>query len=1018
MLKRVSLALFVLFSTSGALFAQATAALNGRVVDQAGAVLPGATVTITNVATGATRDTVTNAEGLYTVPALNPGTYNVKAELSGFSVTERKNIELITGSNLSVDVAMGLAGIQENLTVTGQAPLIEASQAVLASSIRQAEVETLPMLNRTMASLMALLPGARDLSGGTSAHGTSPNYISVGGGGGANYNMLVDGIDNKEDHCGGTEIVYSLDGIQEFKLMAAGSSAEYGKGTATVLMATRSGTNELKGTGYLYGRDQRLVATDYFSQPKNGGLGKPPFKRLQYGGSGGGPIVRDRAWWFGSVERVQQDSPIVRSQLQFNETEILRTTLLPDIKNAHVYGQPSRDLLTQAKVNAQLSHDHTAYVRYSGEVGYIDSASAGTSYFSWATPDSRNKQNLWNVASGWTWVISPTTVNQLTGQFMTFTHDNVYPACPLSATNLGVDLGVNNCLPIHLGFTSTTTGIANAFPHWYNFEDKWEIRDDFSKQFGRHALKFGVDYTHMPVFGGIFGGGSPGTITFFDDPSTIVNNSNGRYPQGFATPGIVRSITETTSVIGDYGSSGNWGLGVYMQNDLKVSPRLTLNLGLRWDGYNFLNTPENLATNRTYQVLKAIGSPYASEFPSWDKNNWSPRIGVAWDLHGDGKDVVRASWGMYYIQIIKNTTYQREFLQKDILYVSTATSDPSLGCVQSATCPLGNFIYGVTPLPPTPVAPTNLPSNSAGYWYEPNWKDAQTMQSHVGWAHLFPHETVLAIDYSNHLGKYGMRNLNINPLINGVRPLAADFQRMYGDPRLMSTVNIMSPVDEWQYDEVATHFERRFSAKTSITVNYTLAWARGMGGVSDGTTHSAPGAPQLASPTGGDIYAPWEWGYTGTDERHRVTLAGNLTLPFQIDVSPSMTAATPRAYTQTRGSNPSGDGSLQLLCPSGDSTNVGFGVGQVPCGIGNVRGFALFNLNARVTKYLSIGSDKLGLFAELYNLTNRTNFGTSIGSASNNLATYGKPTGYAGGTQATSTIPNSRQMQFGVRYSF
>jgi Carboxypeptidase regulatory-like domain len=424
---RISIGRFVLgtllvFACSGLSWAQATATLNGRVVDQAGAVLPGVAVTAINAATGAVRDTVTNAEGLYALPALTPGIYTIKVDLAGFSAPERANIELITGSSLTVDVQMAIANIQETLTVTGQSPLVEATQATLSSSIRQTEVVQLPMLNRTMGALMTLLPGAREVTGAISAHGTSSNFVSLGGGGGQNYNMLVDGIDNKEDHCGGTEIVYSLEGIQEFKVLTTGYQAEYGKGTATVLMATKSGTNKLHGTGFLYGRNEKLITTDYFSKPANGGLGKPPFKRLQFGGSAGGPVLKDRAWFFGSVERVQQDFSVARSATQFAESEYV-ARLIPDVVNTHSILQPSRDLLSQAKVNFNLSHDHSIYARYSGEVGYVDNDAMGPTsmLLKWAQPMDRNKQNLWNVASGWTWIIStspsPTTTSTRRAHF-------------------------------------------------------------------------------------------------------------------------------------------------------------------------------------------------------------------------------------------------------------------------------------------------------------------------------------------------------------------------------------------------------------------------------------------------------------------------------------------------------------------------------------------------------------------------------------------------------------------------
>ena len=1003
MLKKTGVAVLVLLATSSGAFAQATASITGRVADQAGAVLPGVTVTVTNVAIGATRNTVTNAEGLYTIPALTAGIYSVRAELSGFTAFNREGIELLTGSTLSVDAQLGLAGIQENLTVVGQSPLVESTQSTLSASIRQTEVVQLPMINRSMAALMNLLPGAREVGGAVSAHGNAQTYVSFSGGSGQNYNMLVDGIDNKEDHCGGASIVYSLEGIQEFKTISTGASAEYGKGTTTILMATKSGTNQFRGTVAAYGRNQDMMAIDYFSKPENGGLGKPPFNRYQYGGSIGGPVLKDRAWFFGSIERTSQDYTVVRPDRITNEHRYL-VPLNIGVAATSTIPQPSRDLMSQMKFNAQLGHDHSIFVRYASEYGYVDNDFIGINaafldYGNGVMDD--NKQKLWNVSPGWTWVVNPTTVNQLTVQYITWTHDQSYPSCNLP--------GLNACLSQRLTFPSGySTGPIHAFPKWYNFEQKYEFKDDFSKQISRHALKFGADYTWMPVYGGVFGSGSPGSIAFFDDPSVIATNANGRYPQGFQTPGIVRTITVFSQPIGDYGSDGNWSLGVYGQDDFKVSSTVTLNLGLRWDVYEFMNQP-NLDKNRMYQALKAIGSPYG-QLPETDRNNFSPRVGVAWDLTGDGKNVVRGSYGLYYVQQIKNTYYQRNYLEKPTIFFSTATTDPSLGCVQSATCPLGNYVYGVSPLPATPLNPTFFPAGqrTVGYWYDPNLQDAQTHKMHAGFAHVFPHDTVLAADYTHVLLQHGWRNLDINPLLGGVRPMTADFQRVYGDPNLLGVINIGASVNRGLYDELAVHFERRFSTTTSIQTNYTLAWARGMGGAIDGALRNASASPQTASATGGDIYAPWEFGPTAFDERHRVTVAGVFNLPLGFDVSPSMTAATARPYTQINGANPSGDGSLQLKNADG-----------TPAGIGNARGFPLFNINARVTKNFSLPSaQKIGIFVEMYNLTNRANFGNSIGSNAASVATYGKPTGYLGGIGAVSTIPNSFQMQWGGRYSF
>ena len=323
MARRGWLAVALTLLMSATAFAQATSSIIGRVIDNDGAVLPGVLVTVTNTATGVPRDTVTNQEGLFSVPALNPGIYDVRAELTGFAPQVQQAVQVLTGATMNVEVKLSLASVQETITVSGLAPLVEATQSNVTSSIRQQEVEALPMINRSMAALVTLLPGAREVAGTVSAKGASGTWISIGGGGGQNVTMVVDGIDNKEDHCGGAAMSYSLEGIQEFQVFKSGARAEFGRGTASILVATKSGVNQIFGSGFGYFRNQDLQAIDYFSSPANGGVGEPPFKRYQFGGSVGGPIKRDRAFFFGSLERVGQDVELIRSSRIVDELRLL-----------------------------------------------------------------------------------------------------------------------------------------------------------------------------------------------------------------------------------------------------------------------------------------------------------------------------------------------------------------------------------------------------------------------------------------------------------------------------------------------------------------------------------------------------------------------------------------------------------------------------------------------------------------------------------------------------------------------
>jgi len=1018
-------------------FAQATATINGRIVDQGGAVLPGVTVTVTNMATGAARDTVTNSEGLYTVPALLAATYSVRAELSGFAPQSRNAIELLTGTSLTVDFQMSVAGIQENLTVTGAIPLVETTQSVLSSSIRQTEVAQLPMLNRSLSAMMNLLPGAREVQVTVSAHGQSSNYVSFGGGSGEHYNMLVDGLDNKEDNDGGTLLTYTLEGVQEFKVMTSGSSAEYGRSPVTVLLATKSGSNQYRGSVFGYFRNDNLVAIDYFSKVENGGTGvKPPFDRQQYGGSVGGPVKKDRAWFFGALERVSQNYVVPRPDTIYNELAILEREL-PGlyIKNSRTVDQPSRDLMTQAKLNLNLGKNHSGWARYSSEYAYVNNDFIGSTgaLLTYSDVVNNNHQGMWNAAGGWSWVISPTLVNQFGTQYLGYTHDQHYPACPAPPVQNGVNLGVNACMVSKFVFPSVNSGptYGGAFPLWTDLDNKLEFRDDLSKQWGRHGLKMGAYYLLQPVFGGIFGCCS--LIALFDDPSVIVSDK-ARYPQGFKTP-MPAFITLTTQTIGDYSSAeasvgkggltncqansvpecakntwgdANYNFSGYFQDDFKVSPRVTLNLGLRYDVYNYIGVNQ-LANNRAYQALKAIGSPYG-QLPKVDKNNWQPRVGVAWDLNGNGKDVIRGSYGIYYTQGLQQIYWQRNFLNQSVIKADTTQFRL-------------DFIPGVTPLPATDLAPTALPKGAGteGRFYDPNLQDQQVQQTHAGWSHQFPNETVLAVDYSHVESRHGWRNMDVNPVMPSLgytRPLAPALGTVYGDPNLLGAVILAASVNEAQYDEMAVHFERRFHASSSLVINYTLARAWAQGGETDwGYTEPYT---QIVSPTGGAYNAPWEFGPTAFDERHRLTVAGVLDMPYGINVAPAFTVGSPRPYTLYRSSQGviGNQGFYQILCPSGNNLDVGFGAGQVPCGINNARGNTLVNFNARVTKAFALpASKRISVFAEFFNILNRANFGRNYGNIQGS-ATYQKPVGYLGGIAAVSTIPVSFQVQFGARFEF
>jgi hypothetical protein len=1004
------------------LFGQASASLNGRVTDPQGNPVAGAAVMVTNAGGGVARNTVTNGDGLYNVPSLVPGNYNIKVTAQGFSTTETNGVELLTGSNFSVDTQMSLGTLQQTVSVNAQAALVESSESTQGGSVRPTEVAELPILNRTLASVITLIPGAREVAATVSSHGALSNWVSIGGGSGQNFETLVDGTEDREDQCGGIMISYNLDSVQEFTTLTNGASAEYGRGTGQVLIATRSGTNDIHGTAFGYWRNQDLIRTDYFSDPAHGGLGKAPFLHEQYGGSVGGPIIKDKLFYFGSYEYTKQNYNVPRSAQQISELSALATAL-PQygiVVNGSV-PQPSTDNTYLTKLNWQPTAAHNVFFRASGEVGSIqnDYSSNTAIFLNWEPYQDKDKQTLLDGAAGDTWVINPSTVNQFVMQWLSDKHDTLFPKCPLvNTTPETTALGPDACLSESIATVSgdLTSGISNAYGNWFNRERKWQWRDDFSKQIGRHSLKIGADYVYLPTDGGFFAAGSPGAIYLSADPSVIASDKT-LYPEGFQSPNSIYLYLQTSLAgdspghdVGGLYSNNNYTVGAYVQDDFKVSPNITLNLGLRWDVYNIFNTQSNLSNNATYLVLKAIGSPYGVLPPNLpDKHDFQPRVGLAWDVGGRGKNVFRISYGIFDIEQIKNTTYlidQQSPPQTGIYYTSTVVS-PGFGL---------NANPALTPLPAIPPISTTFPagSNSAGYWYDPkNTKDAQSQQYHVGWSHLFGGNSVLAVDHTDIFGYNLWRELDINPIINGVRPLASALQNTFGSSSMLGPVYIASSLNHSVYDETVVHYERRFAKRNSFQVNYVLSWANGMEGDSDGTLRGTPYYiyPVTPSPTGGNIFAPWEWGPTPYDERHRITAFGVFNLPFKIEVAPTLTFATGRPYTLFQGANPSGEpGALLQLTNSAG----------VPEGIGDARGNDLFMLSARVSRNFLFGRDgrnKIAAFGELYNITDRANFGTSYGNVEG-TATYRLPTGYIGGFGAVSTTPNSFQVQFGARVTF
>lgn len=1011
-------------------FAQSIGTINGRVVDGSGAALPGVSVTATNVATSIARDTVTNAEGLYSLQALQPGTYDVQITLTGFTPQSRRGVVVVTGANVTLDVSMAIAAIAESVTVTAQAPLVEATQTDVSTSIQLAEVQSLPVLNRNFMGLVTLLPGARPTERVNSNKISFGGAISFSGGTGRNVDMKVDGVDNRDEVVGGTLFNYTIEGIQEFTVLAHDFTANYGRSSGGVVIVTsKSGGNELHGTGFLFGRNESLTAIDYFT--KASGFEKPPYDRAQFGASLGGPIVRDRMFFFGAVERTQEDRVLPFPARAYDEIVLLKSALTNlagcalcnDIGQSIVptQGAPQtiRDLTYTLKVDTQLNSNHSLFGRFAQQRlnAFNDILVNNRPPHPDIDPTGSNTHmegRGYSFVGSHTWVIGSNAVNTVGVQWNRLTTTQ-FCVCgepgPRWASR-------------NMQFPSLDSGASSNGTDQDFFQDKVQFVESFSRQLGRHGLKMGGDFSFYPQLGVLLrgaGGNTYGVTAWFDDPSTIINNTNGRYPQGLLTPGAVRQLTVGDVMLGSPGGFGDnedqKQFSAYVQDEWRVRDDVTMNLGLRYDlDINSYNQTE-YENSRTYQVLKAIGHPYGV-LPETPYNKLSPRVGIAWDLSGQGTRVVRGGLGIFFEGVQQINHFSRILQQKPTLgNIASNYTNSAVGVGQIA-----NYVYGVSPLPPAPLPGlTQLRpgASTGGQWYNSGLKDPYNRTYHAGYTQQLTPLMAISADYTHVDGRNDWRNIEINPIEGpwdpnaasyntcgapaGYRRLQCRFQEVLGDPRILGGVSAIYSDNEWRYDELIVHLESRYPRAT-FQASYTLSGAYAYGGAAAGATGGqGPAAPVNVD----DPKGPGEWGPTLTDERHRVVLSAVINAPGGVQISPIFQAGSPRPYNLSAGRDLNGDGtnSERYIDPA---------TGEM-VRINAARGEATYNLDTRVTKFFNLGQTRrLGLFAEFYNITNKANFGNAfIGNALS--AQFQQPSGFLSGGAA---YPTSRQVQLGARFNF
>ncbi|HXW04823.1 MAG TPA: TonB-dependent receptor [Vicinamibacterales bacterium] len=957
---------------------QTTGTITGRIVDDQGSAVPGVSVTGRHTETGFTRTDVSDAAGVYRLNALPVGTYDITAELQGFSKVENKGIIVNVGQTLDVNMALRVAAVQETVTVTGESPLIQTSSSSVGGVVDIGRIESLPLNGRQFANLAATVPG---VGLGFHSDPTKSSQFSpqINGGNGRNVNYQIDGGDNNDDTVGGLLQLFPLEAIQEFNFVTQRFKAEYGRSNGGVMnIVTKSGTNQARGSFFTLFRDKSLNSTT-FSQ-EIAGLDKQDYRRYQFGGSFGGPIVQNKAHYFAAFERTQQDT----------KQAVDTRGLFPG--DDGVYDTPIRENLFTGKMTTNLTPAHYLAVRYGRNTNSQPyGAALRNTPSAWST--SENGFNSFNVNHNW--VVGGSKLNEFVFQYADFRNH-----IPLSSNDPwlifpnGVRTGANPNTP------QTTE------------QTKWQFRNDFSWNLAGlgglgHDFKAGVNWIHEPHLFITFNGGSAPQLTLNAD-----------------------SLTSTVRQVTFQGGAADVNIPIdlyalYIQDDWRVTDRLTLNLGLRYDYVD--NIPIDQATNPNFVAMQAAadagqlaGMALLEDFGQSTRNdgdNLQPRIGAAYDLTGDGRNVLRAGWGVYTDFGYTNSNVLFPALDTagghgQVFFVST----PS-GIVKAD----GTFYTPADPV--SSVAHLNEVDTSLspllGQISSPRLEQPYTRQTNVGWAHQLDGSTAITVDYVRVEG----RDINIrfrpNTRINGGP------RRLAGIPLRPNTLSFRTAVSKGEstYDGLILGLRRRMSRGFDLTASYTLGRAESI----IGTANDELDQNFIQDAT--DPLNPVNNGPSvRTDGRHRVSVSAVVQAPWGIQVAPFFLYRSALPIFTFDGRDLNNDSNTNDITArayhytglNDDGTATFEDVG--PCETVSCSRRAPFSqFNLRVSKSFRLyGTARIEAIGEVFNLFNAKNPALPITTSQFNattgapLAAFMQPVAYAGDFQQ----PEQRVGQIGFRFSF
>jgi len=1047
-----------------------TAELRGQVTDQNGAAIAGATITITDVGKGTSRSVTTDEHGNYIFLSLPPSVYRVRVEAEGFSPKNLNDVKLDVGQIATVPVSLSVGGVSAEVNVTATNEVIEIERTQQSSVISERQINNLPINRRNYLDFVLLTPGVGDSdsindSSDFRVAQTPQSGLSFGGNNGRGNSILVDGA-VADTNSGASRDIVSQEAVQEFQVNRNSYNAEFGGASGGVVnIVSKTGSNNFHGSVFGYFRDDKFDARNAFDFAPDG---ISPFDRQQYGGSIGGPIFRDKTFFFTSVERLDQGLTTFVNLL--NDPNIFNVTPTQNSLFNFLAGTPFAPLATglrgslttteqafprtiqlfedatgqfpfdtnstifSARFDHTFSQKNSAYVRFNLADSHFENAAAGalTAVSRGRTIDTFNG----GVLASHTHFFSPTSINEIKAQYSYLDNDVI------SNDLVGPEINIEG-----FGFFGRDIFLPSEA-----IERRYEISDNLALVRGNHTFKVGGQYVGIDnssnsqtFFGGRFNFGSVLPLVSLVPAATVaplntfLRTSGGALGADANGNGIADSLDAPITALQSFnlnlpivyqqgfGESGfdSWShrYSVYGQDTWKVRPNLNFNLGVRY-------------------FIQDDVAPFETDF-----NNVQPRIGFSWDPLSNGKTVIRGGYGIFTGQIdnqivnVVNELSGSGDPSNINIVLATATSN-ALGLPTSfqiyqtllAQGVVGNRVISASDLTQFGVVPGPGRPLEVRFRRGDNYENPYTQQASLAIQQALGDDFIVEVSYLFNRGAHITRNRDVNPFkqtgpLNPFSGLpsfirfptgaqaAAGLTSDFRNPFILQD-NVYESTANSFYHAGTVELKKRFSHSFSFSANYTLS--KSIDEVTDFNSDFSAQNPL-------DVRA--DRALSAFDQRHRFTLYGVFESPLKGDAlvdkvfgnwlfSPIVVAGSGRPFNLLLGIDANNDGRSQSDRPARAGRNTG-------------KGEPFYQVDMRLARRIRFNESAfIELTFEAFNVFNRTNFNginNVVGTLYGNVLT-GDPLFPIDARGAETLAPTqplgftsaapARQLQFGARFNF